>query len=100
MINSLRPRLNRNFADDIFKHIFLNENILTSIKISLKLVSKGPINAFPVLVQIMAWRQPGEKQMSEQLSEPGWCQAIIWTNGDYSSDACMRHSPSKNYRKI
>ena len=34
----------------IFKCIFLNENILISIKISLKLVPKGRINNIPALV--------------------------------------------------
>ena len=28
---------------------------------SEKFVSKGPINIIPTLVQIMAWRPPGEK---------------------------------------
>ena len=37
-------------ADDIFKCIFLNENIRISIKISLKFVPKGPINNTPALV--------------------------------------------------
>ena len=41
-------------ADDTFKRIFLNENARISIKISLKFVSKGPINNIPALVQIMA----------------------------------------------
>ena len=40
--NTLRPRQNgRRFADDTFKPIFLNENIIISIKISLKFVPKG-----------------------------------------------------------
>ena len=43
-------------ADDIFKNIFLNEKTGISIKISLKVVLKGPINKIPALVQIMAWR--------------------------------------------
>ena len=44
-INTLRPRQNgRHFTDDTFKHIFLNENVRISIKISLKFVPKGPIN--------------------------------------------------------
>ena len=47
-------------ADDIFKCIFLNENVRISIKISLKFVPKRPINNIPVLVQIMAWRRPGD----------------------------------------
>ena len=64
-INTLRPRQNgRHFADDICKGIFLNENILIAIKISLKFVPKGSINNIPALVQIMAWRRPGDKLLS------------------------------------
>ena len=51
LFNSLRPRQNgRHFADDIFKWIFLNENVWIPIKISLKFVPKGPINIIPALV--------------------------------------------------
>ena len=61
-INTLRSRQNRrHFADDIFKCIFLNENVWIPIKISLKFVPQGPINNIPALVQIMAWRRPGDK---------------------------------------
>ena len=64
-INTLRPRQNgRHFADDNLKRIFLNENIWISIKISLKFVPMGPINNIPALVQIMAWRRPGDKPLS------------------------------------
>ena len=67
-INPLRPRQNgRHFADDIFKCIFLNENVWIPIKISMKFVSKGPINSIPALVQIMAWRRPGDKPLSEPM---------------------------------
>ena len=38
------------FPDDIFKCIFLNENVLILIKISLKFVPKGQINNIPPLV--------------------------------------------------
>ena len=49
--NTLRPRQNgRHFADDIFKRIFLSENILIPIKISLKFVPRGSINNIPALV--------------------------------------------------
>ena len=66
--NSLRPRQNgRHFADDICKCIFLNENVWIPIKISLKFVPKGPINNIPALVQIMAWRRPGDKPLSEPM---------------------------------
>ena len=54
-------------ADDIFKCIFLNENAWIPVKISLKFVPKGPINNIPALVQIMAWRRPGDKPLSEPM---------------------------------
>ena len=38
------------FQDDIFKCIFLNENVFILIKISLKFVPKGQINNIPSLV--------------------------------------------------
>ena len=50
-----------------FKCIFLNENVWIPIKISLKFVPKGPINNIPALVQIMAWRRPGDKPLSETV---------------------------------
>ena len=67
-LNSLRPRRNRrHFADDIFKCILLNENVLFSIEISLKFIPKGLIKNIPALVQIMAWRRPGDKPLSEPM---------------------------------
>ena len=68
IVNSLRLRQNgRHFPDDIFKCIFLNESIWISFEISLKCVPKGPINKIPALVQIMAWRRPGDKPLSEPM---------------------------------
>ena len=64
----MRPRQNgRHFADDIFKCIFLNEDAWISLKISLKFVTKVQINNIPSLVQIMAWRRPGDKPLSEPM---------------------------------
>ena len=63
--NTLRPRQNGcHFPDDIFKWIFLNENVWMSIRISLKFV---PINNIPALVRIMDWRRPGDKPLSESM---------------------------------
>ena len=68
IVNTLRPRQNgRHFADDIFKWIFLNENVWILIKTSLKFVPQGPINNIPALVQIMAWCRPGDKLLSEPM---------------------------------
>ena len=66
--NPLRPRQNgRHFAHDTLNRIFLNENVGISIDISLKFAPKGPINNIPALVQIMAWRRPGDKPLSEPM---------------------------------
>ena len=67
-INTLRLRQNgRHFPNDIFKCIFMKENISITIKISLKFAPKGPINNIPALVQIMAWRRTGAKPLSEAM---------------------------------
>ena len=67
-VNTLRPRHNgRNFAYDIFKCIFLNENFWIPIKISMEFVSKGPINNIPSLFQIMVWRRAGAKPLSKPM---------------------------------
>ena len=65
-------------AGDNFKYIFLNENDRISIRISLKLVSRSPHDNKPALVQVMAWRQTGDKI----LADPMLTQF---------SDAYMRH---------
>ena len=87
-IKTLRPRQDGcQFPDDIFKCIFINENIWILIEISLKFVPKGPINKIPAFVQIMAWRHSGDKPLSEPMmfslqmhicvTRPQWVKA--WT---------------------
>ena len=50
-VNTLRPRqMAAIFQTTFFKCIFLNENVLISIKISLKFVPKGQINNIPAFV--------------------------------------------------
>ena len=67
-INTLRPRQKgRHFANDIFICILLNENVWILIRISLKFVPKCLINNNPALVQIMAWRRPGDKPLSKPM---------------------------------
>ena len=75
------------FPDDIFKSIFFNENVQIFIKMSLNSVPKAPINNIPALVQIMAWRRPGDKPLSEPMvvsllthicvTRPQWVNDII-----------------------
>ena len=94
-VNTLRPRQNgRHFADDIFKCMFLNENVWIPIKISLKFVPKGPINNIPALVQIMAWRRPGDKPLSEPMMVSLLTHICVtrpqWVNILRPDDADMR----------
>ena len=66
--DTLRPRQNgRHAVDDIFKCIFLNENIWILTKISLNYVPYGLMDNMAALVQIMAWRRPGDKPLSEPM---------------------------------
>ena len=68
MFNTLRPRQDgRHFSDEIFKCIIVNENAWILIKISLKFVPKVRNSNIPALVQIMAWRRPGDKPLSEPM---------------------------------
>ena len=55
------------FSDDIFKCIFVNENFLSSIRISLEISPKVPIDNTSVMVQIMVWRRSGDKPLSETM---------------------------------
>ena len=72
----------------IFQYILLNENVYISIKISLKFVAKVPINNIPALVQIIVWRRPGEKPLSEpvrvSLVTHIWVTRLQWVNIVYS----------------
>ena len=52
-----------------FEMQLLNEKVWIEINISLKFLHKGPINNIPTLVQIMAWRRPGDKPLSEPMME-------------------------------
>ena len=57
----------RHFPDDIFKCIFFNENVKITIKFSLKVVPKGPIDDKSALVQVMACRLFGAKPLPEPM---------------------------------
>ena len=54
IITSRAKQNGRYFPDDILNCIFLDENVWIFDKISLKFVSKCPINNIPALLQIMA----------------------------------------------
>ena len=102
-INPLRPRQNgRHFPDDIFKCIFLNENVWISIKVSLTFVPKGPINNIPALVQIMAWHWSGDEPLPEPMmvsllthicvTRPQWVNPLRpKQNGGNFADDIFKH---------
>ena len=67
-LNSSPPGQNgRQFADDIFKRIVMNEKSCISIRISLKFVHKRPVDDKLALFQIMAWRRTGNKPLSDPM---------------------------------
>ena len=67
-ISTLRPRRNdRHVPDDIFKHIFLNQNIRFLIDILMNFVPYGPIDCQSRLVQLIAWRLADDKPLSEPM---------------------------------
>ena len=70
-----------------FKCIFLNEIAWISLKISLEFVPKVRINNIAALVQIMAWRRPGDKPLPEPMmnsllthicvARPQWVNQLV-----------------------
>ena len=60
-------------------YIFLSENAVISMIISLKFIPNGPICNIPALGQIMAWRRPGDKPLSEPMSTR-FTDAYIYIN--------------------
>ena len=57
----------RSFSRQYIPLHFFEKNVEIAIKISLKFVPKGPINNIQAFVQIMAWRRPGDKPLSEPM---------------------------------
>ena len=84
LVNTLRLTQNGySFAGSIFKCILWNENdrIPNPIQISMKFIAYVLIDNKPALVQIMAWRRPGDKLLSEPMM-------------DSITDAYMHHMTS------
>ena len=69
------------FSRRYFQMHFREWNCINSY-LFLGFIPKGPINNIPALDQIMAWRRPGDKPLSEPMMV------------NLLSDAYMRHSAS------
>ena len=52
---------------DIVKFIFMKENDRILVQISLKFVSRSPIDNKAALVQVIAWRRTGDKPLPEPM---------------------------------
>ena len=59
----------------------------TGIEITLTFVPKGLINNNPALDQIMAWRRPGNRSLSETIIASS--QTLIFTQLDFND--LIRH---------
>ena len=72
LFNSAPPpgQNGRRFPDDIFRRIFVNENVCVLIKILHTFVPKGQINTNAAFFQIIAWLRIDDKPLSEAIVDP------------------------------
>ena len=83
-INSSPPEQNGgHLANDILWCIFVNGKFCILIKISVKFVPRGPIGNNSGLVQVMAWRQTGDKPLAEPMLTR-FTDAYMWHLGEMS----------------
>ena len=64
--NTFKPEKWPNCSNDIFKCIFVNENVSIAIQISLEFVTMDQTKDIPALLQILAWRRPGKSHYLTQ----------------------------------
>ena len=64
---TLRTEQNDCHFEEIFTCIFLNETYDILIRISLKFVSKVPIDNMRTLVPVLAWHKIGDKRLPEPM---------------------------------
>ena len=81
-----------------FSNAFSNENEWISLMISLKFVPKVRINNIPAMVQIKAWRRPGDKPLSEPMVVSLPTHICVtrpqWVNSDFTSSSWRLKSPA------
>ena len=96
VVDTFRPR--QKVRRRHFQMYFLEWKCWIPIKISMKFVSKGPINNIPSLVQIMDRRRAGDKPLYESVmvsllthicvTRPQWVSDIIVT---LKAESCQGH---------
>ena len=83
----------------LHRHLQMHLNVWISLKISLKFVAKSQINNILALIQIMAWRRPGDNPLSETMMDSLLTHICItwpqWVNKSYNTSQC--HIPYYPY---
>ena len=79
-----------------FQMYFFNENVCISIRISLNFLPGGTISNIIVLVQIMDWRRPDDRPLSESIivnvltricvTRPQWVNSLSLHVSNYLAD--------------
>ena len=92
----------RHFADDIFKRIFLNENVRISIQFSWKFVPKGLVDNKSALFQVMACRLFGDKPLSEPVLTQFTDTYAALAAGELISTNCYvsQHLTTASYDRV
>ena len=82
-----RDKMTAIFQTTFWNAFFFNENGWISIKNSQKFIHKGLISNIPAFVQIMAWRRP----VNKPLSEPSLLMHICVTRPQWVNllDSCL-----------
>ena len=91
-VNTLRPRQNgHHFTDDIYKYIFMNENVWISIKISLKFV----------IAQIAPLSFQGRHRTQTQTSEVRWAVRFSghWVVTSMFAQAILKRPSQRQLKK-
>ena len=75
-----------------FECISLNEKLWISLQISLKFVSKVPINNIPALVQLMTLSEPMMVTLLMRIctTRPQWVNYINEDNGVIMAELCLK----------
>ena len=87
LLNSLRPRQMDAISQTTFSNAFSWMKMFEfRLKFHwVKFLAKGPINNIPAMVQIMAWRRPGDKPLSEPMMVGSPTHICVtrpqWVNG-------------------
>ena len=98
-INTLRPRQYGRLFQTTFSNAFSWMKMYKfRLRFHWNLFPKGPINHIPTLVQIMAWRRPGDKLLSESMMVSLLAHICVtrpqWVKLDCMKDKGLRNNLS------